>query len=219
MGEILDREGRPLVTNVTTTEIRLSRAEATLHPTVKGSLSSLTGLSVKQISADLHDLQYSPYQPAPIMANAPARDVEFIKLHPGEFPGVSVLDVSRRSYPNGGNVAAQVLGYVGPITGTEIKDNPGAGYEPDSTIGKTGIESLLRAILARQTGKDHLGSECGGNTDDQGTQDDRTHRGRQRGAEHRHRSAEGPRTAISTVQRSWRTVTRSTRSRTRCPKR
>jgi penicillin-binding protein 2 len=162
-GMILDREGRPLVTNVTTTEIRLSRAEATLHPTIKGSLSSLTGLSVKQINADLLNTQYSPYQPAPIMANAPAKDVEFIKLHPGEFPGVSVLDVSRRSYPNGGNVAAQVLGYVGPITGTEIKDNPGAGYQPDSTIGKTGIESYYEQYLRGKEGKTTLEVSATGN--------------------------------------------------------
>ncbi|MHB1252024.1 MAG: hypothetical protein ACYC0I_07840, partial [Acidimicrobiales bacterium] len=44
-GLILDRNGRPLVTNVNTTEIRLSRAEAALYPPIKGALASLTGLS------------------------------------------------------------------------------------------------------------------------------------------------------------------------------
>ncbi|MGA7835324.1 MAG: penicillin-binding protein 2 [Acidimicrobiales bacterium] len=155
-GMILDRAGSPLVTNITTTEIRLSRAEAALHPTIKGSLSSLTGLSVKQINADLANQQYSPYQPAPIMSNAPARDVEFIKLHPGEFPGVSVLDTSTRSYPDGGSVAAQVLGYVGPITGSEIKANPGAGYQTDSTIGKSGIESYYEQYLRGKEGTSTL---------------------------------------------------------------
>ena len=47
------------------------------------------------------------------MTNAPTRDVEFIRLHPSEFPGVSVLDTSLRSYPNGGNVGGPVLGYLG----------------------------------------------------------------------------------------------------------
>jgi penicillin-binding protein 2 len=155
-GEILDRQGHALVNNITTTEIRLSREDASLYPAVKGSLSSLTGISVKKIQADLNDQQYSPYQPAPIMANAPARDVEFIKLHPGEFPGVSVLDASQRHYPNGGNVAAQVLGYVGPITSQEIAANPGAGYEPDSTIGKTGIEGYYESYLRGKQGKSKL---------------------------------------------------------------
>ncbi len=155
-GSILDRSGRPLVTNVTNTEIRLSRAEAALHPSIKGSLSSLTGLSVKQINANLANQQYDPYQPAPILSNAPAKEVEFIKLHPGEFPGVSVLDVSTRTYPNGGAVGAQILGYVGPINQAEIMANPGAGYQANSTIGKTGIESYYEQYLRGKDGTSTL---------------------------------------------------------------
>jgi penicillin-binding protein 2 len=155
-GAILDRAGEPLVTNVTTTEIRLSRAEASLHPSIKGSLSSLTGLSVTAINADLSNQQYSQYQPAPLMTNAPQRDVEFIKLHPGEFPGVSILDTSTRSYPDGGSIAAQILGYVGPITSTEIADNPRAGYQTDSTIGKSGIESYYEQYLRGKDGTSTL---------------------------------------------------------------
>jgi penicillin-binding protein 2 len=155
-GVILDREGNPLVTNITTTEIRLSRAEAALHPTIKGSLASLTGLSVNRINSDLANKQYDPYQPAPIMSNAPAKDVEFIKLHPGEFPGVTVLDVATRSYPNGGNVGAQILGYIGPITGNEIAQHPNQGYQTDSTIGKTGIESFYEQYLRGKDGTSTL---------------------------------------------------------------
>jgi penicillin-binding protein 2 len=155
-GQILDRDGSPLVTNVTTTQIRLSRAEAALHPTIKGALASLTGLSVRQIDADLANTQYDPYQPAPILSNAPASDVEFIKLHPGEFPGVSVLDTAQRSYPNGGGVAAQVLGYVGPITGAEIAAHPNQGYQTDSTIGKTGIESYYEQYLRGKEGTETI---------------------------------------------------------------
>ena len=151
-GFIFDREGKPLVSNVTTVELRLSRAEATLNPTIKGALASLTGLSVRQINVDLHNLQYDPYQPAPIMSNAPARVVEYIKLHPGEFPGVSVLNVSIRSYPLGGNVGAQILGYVGPITQNEILAHPNANYQTDSTIGKTGIESFYEQYLRGHDG-------------------------------------------------------------------
>ena len=151
-GMIFDREGKVLVSNVTTVELRLSRAEAALNPTIKGALSSLTGLSVHQINNDLRNLQYDPYQPAPIMSNAPARVVEFIKLHPAEFPGVSVLNVSIRSYPLSGNVAAQVLGYVGPITQTEILAHPHEGYQANSTIGKTGIESFYEQYLRGRDG-------------------------------------------------------------------
>lgn len=155
-GLILDRNGVPLVTNVTTTEIRLSRAEAALYPPIKGALASLTGLSVQQINSDLNNLQYDPYQPAPILSDAPVKEVEFIKLHPKEFPGVSVLDVSTRSFPNGGNVGSQILGYVGPITQAEIQANPNAGYQTDSTIGKTGIEAFYEHYLRGHDGTSTL---------------------------------------------------------------
>jgi penicillin-binding protein 2 len=149
-GEIFDRQDQPLVTNVTTTEIRLSRALASLNPDVKGSLASLTGLSVKRINSDLDNKQYDPYQPAPIMSNAPASVVEFIKLHPKEFPGVSVLNASTRAYPNGGSVASQVLGYVGP------NENPGDGYPTASTVGETGIEAFYERYLHGHQGTSTL---------------------------------------------------------------
>jgi len=151
-GLILDRNGRPLVNNVTTVEIRLSREEALLNPTIKGSLASLTGQSVAQINADLSNEQYDPYQPVPILANSPPNEVQYIKLHPTEFPGVSVLNVSQRSYPLGGNIGAQVLGYVGPINNKEIAAHPNDGYQTDSTIGKTGIESFYEQYLRGQDG-------------------------------------------------------------------
>ena len=162
-GYILDRSGRPLVSNVTTTEVQLSRAEAALDPSIKGALASLTGLTVTQINADLNNLQYDPYQPAPILANAPASVVEFIRLHPKEFPGVSVLDVSTRTYPHGGNVGSQVLGYVGPITGNEIAAHPNQGYQADSTIGKTGIESFYEQYLRGHDGTRTLEVDAFGN--------------------------------------------------------
>jgi penicillin-binding protein 2 len=141
-GLILDRNGAPLVNNVTTVEIRLSRAEATLDPSIEGTLASLTGLKVSQIASDLANPAYDPYQPAPILANAPANIVQFIKLHATEFPGVSVLDVSQRSYPLGGNVGSQVLGYVGPVSEDEA--------------GKTGIEAFYEKYLRGKNGSSSI---------------------------------------------------------------
>jgi penicillin-binding protein 2 len=162
-GLILDRSGHPLVANVTTVEIRLSRAEATLNPTIKGALASLTGLSVKMINSDLSNVQYDPYQPAPIMNNAPATVVEYIKLHPKEFPGVSVLNVATRSYPLGGDVGSQILGYVGPITATGNPPTFPAGYRADSVIGKTGIESFYEKYLRGHDGTSTLEVDAFGN--------------------------------------------------------
>lgn len=151
-GLILDRSGRPLVDNKTTVTIRLSRAEADLHPAIKGALASLTNVSVRRIDAALANTQYDQYQPVPILRNAPASVVEYLHLHPNEFPGVSVQTEAVRSYPLGGQYASQVLGYVGPITGEEIAAHPNQGYSTTSQIGKTGIESFYERYLRGRDG-------------------------------------------------------------------
>ena len=151
-GLITDRSGTPLVTNVTTTDVLLSRQQAALDPAVIGSLASVTHQTVAVVQADLTNQQYSPYQPAPVMSNAPASTVQFIKLHPGEFPGVSVQSVAQRSYPFGGSTASQLLGYVGPITGAEMAANPNVNYTTNSTYGKTGIENYYEQYLRGVSG-------------------------------------------------------------------
>ena len=146
-GLIVDRSGSPLVSNVTTTEVLLSRQQAYLFPSVIGALATLTHQSVAIIASALTNVQYDPYQPAPVMTNAPTSVVQFIELHPGEFPGVSVQGVAQRNYPAGGNTAAQLLGYVGPITGSEMVANPTFPYTTNSTYGKTGVENYYEQFL------------------------------------------------------------------------
>ncbi len=153
-GNIYDRSGGLLVGNTTDTELLLSRAEAALHPSIKGSLASLTGLSVKQINAALNNVQYSPYQPAPILLTTPPALVEFLALHQSEFPGVTVAKISTRTYPGTGSLAPHVLGYVGPIA-EKLSQLP-KGYQTDSVIGKTGIEEEYEQFLRGTEGTQTL---------------------------------------------------------------
>ncbi len=162
-GLIVDRSGTPLVTNITTTEVLLSRQQAYLDSSVIGALAAVTHQSIAQINADINNQQYSPYQPAPVMSDAPASVVDFIKLHPGEFPGVSVQGVTRRAYPAGGGTASQVLGYVGAITGAEMAASPNAGYTTSSQYGKTGIENYYEQYLRGKAGESTIEVSADGN--------------------------------------------------------
>ena len=162
-GEIRDRNNVTLVGNVTTTELRLSYAEGLLHPEVKGALAELTGKTVKQIDQILNDVRYDRYQPIPILLDTPASLIEYLTLHQSEFPGVSLIRVSHRTYPLGGDVAPHLLGYVGPINNYELAAHPGLGYQMDSLIGKTGIESFYEAYLRGIDGKRILRVDRSGN--------------------------------------------------------
>ncbi len=165
-GQIRDRNGDVLVGNQMTVQLQISREQAALDPAIKGSLAALTGETVAEINTKLNNVQYLPYQPLPILTNTPPAIIEYVKMHPAQFPGVLLVNASTRYYPLGGTLAPQVLGYVGPITGKEISQNPHAGYQTNSIYGQNGVEmfyeSYLRGIDGHETLRvDSLGNVLG----------------------------------------------------------
>ena len=139
-GQILDRSDRVLVGNQVQEQIVLSRYEANADPGIIAKVAALVGQTPAQISAALKDSQYSVYQPVPVLTGAPMTTIQYLDEHQAEFPGVSVQQTTVRTYPEGGTTATHVLGYVGPIGATELKQNPNAGYSPSSQVGVSGLE-------------------------------------------------------------------------------
>ena len=107
------------------------------------------GTTPVYVQSQLASVQYSVYQPVPLMANAPAATVQYLQTHASQFPGVSVEQVTERSYPLGGTTATHVLGYVGDITGTGARSPSQPGLhrvEPDREVRS---RSRVRAVPAR----------------------------------------------------------------------
>ncbi|MGH9043487.1 MAG: penicillin-binding protein 2 [Acidimicrobiales bacterium] len=156
-GEILDRNDRILVGNRVEQQIVLSRYEAQVNPAIKAKVAALVGESPGQIDRAINDSQFSVYQPVPVLTGAPMSTVQYLEAHQSEFPGVSVQETTVRDYPMGGScgcTATHTLGYVAPITATELKDHPGSGYEPSSEFGQSGLESSYEQYLKGVPGKD-----------------------------------------------------------------
>ncbi len=167
-GDIVDRNDTVLAGNTTEEEIVLSRAEAAQHPASIGQVAALVGVSPKQVKAALDNPQYSPYEPVPVLENAPPATVQYLESHQSAYPGVSVQSVTVRSYPPydaiaSGELATHVLGYVGPITGAELKAHPGAGYTQSSQIGKSGLEAEYEQYLRGVDGRQVLEVNAQGN--------------------------------------------------------
>ena len=163
-GEILDSTGLPLVNNIVTQQITLSRVSAANDPQVVGSLAALIGQTPAQVQQTINDKQYSPYKPVPILDNAPLPDVLYIKEHPADFPGVSVVQTTQRNYPQSeipgpaasGYPAAQTLGYVGSISATELKTLAAQGYQPGDQVGQSGLEYQYESALRGTPGQQQL---------------------------------------------------------------
>jgi penicillin-binding protein 2 len=153
-GDILDRQGRPLVTNRLSLEVRIKRdelgeeTEATL-----GHLSEILGIPARDLGEELQTDLYYSYQPVPV-AEFVAEEVFFkVREEPERFPGVEVVEQSVRTYPHG-PMAAHVLGWVGQINAEELEQARFARYGVSDVVGKTGVESRYERWLRGTPGRE-----------------------------------------------------------------
>ncbi len=167
-GRILDRNGRVIVDNRTSLVVTASPRQLDQSGHRNDVLLRLataltdagTPTKVATLERRLNDKQYSPLQPIPVAIDIPeALEVELAE-RAEDFPGVEVTRESVRAYPNG-PLAAHVVGYVGRISEQELearmgtKDNPKEAdkpYQPDSDIGKAGVERTFEDDLRGQPG-------------------------------------------------------------------
>src|ERR671923_1269659 len=153
-GDILDRDGRQLVGNRLSLEVRIKRdelgdrTEATL-----ASLSEILGVPAQDLGEDLGTTQYYSYQPVPVAEFVPEQVFFKIREEPEDFPGVQVVEQSVRSYPYGG-IAAHVLGTVGQIQRDQIDRPEFDGYGPSDVVGQAGLEERYERWLRGTPGRE-----------------------------------------------------------------
>ncbi len=149
-GQILDRNGRPLVTNEAVDVVTFDRSaplsadETTL---IYARLADALDLPVKEVKQRVEtNTRVSQYAPIPVQIPVSQETRTYIEEHRREFPGVDVKTVAVRKYPNG-TLAAHLLGYVGEINGDELKSHSGEGYRQGDLIGKDGAEEMFESVL------------------------------------------------------------------------
>ncbi len=97
--------------------------------------------------------QGSRFQPIPITKSADPDIALQIVERSDAFPGVDAQPVAIRSYPSYLDVnAAHVLGYVGPLTESDLSKDNGNQYFRSETIGKTGLEIQYDSFLRGEPG-------------------------------------------------------------------
>jgi penicillin-binding protein 2 len=156
-GEILDDTGSPMVDNQSALVVSVSMADleqqsdggaAELH-----RLAALLGMKYQLLSDDVRICTAkvrqpcwpgSPYQPIPVAQNVSNQVALQVMESPKEFPGVTaeVEPVVNYVQPMGTD-AAQMLGYLQPITAQEMKQEglPPTGFSGVDLVGQSGLEA------------------------------------------------------------------------------
>ena len=137
-----------------------------------------TPSKVDRLRQRIEDPQYDPVQPVPIAIDVDGEFEVFLAERAEDFPGVAVQRSSVRTYPFG-SAAAHMVGYVGRISVEELavaeqataaaesgvptaevaSGGPLAtaaitkAYQPDSQVGKTGLERAYEADLRGVPGR------------------------------------------------------------------
>jgi penicillin-binding protein 2 len=155
-GQILDRNGRPLVINVPGTAVELHPAD--LPMTWAGRLHELRRLSrivhvpVNEMLRGIKARGTDPVTPVIVREDVKrTAPINYLYEHADDFPGVSVSDTYLRDYPNG-DLAAQVLGYVNEISAAQLKQLQRKGYSAGDKIGEAGVEGSYDSYLRGRAG-------------------------------------------------------------------
>ncbi|SNT47987.1 penicillin-binding protein 2 [Actinomadura meyerae] len=168
-GMIMDVRGKPLVRNrsalvVSVDRTTLSRQKDGGEAVLK-RLAAVLGTSKDEMSKRIRLCSPtvkrpcwpgSPYQPIPVEDHVDPKRALQIMERQEEFPGVTAQIQAVRDYPEpDGAGAAQVLGYLQPVTQEELDKRKGlkvTGYSGVDLVGRAGLEAQYDAALRGEPG-------------------------------------------------------------------
>ncbi|GAA0376175.1 penicillin-binding protein 2 [Acrocarpospora corrugata] len=165
-GQILDSAGRPLVRNrsglvVSIDRTRLERMRDK-GAGVLARLAAVLGSTPETLRERIRACgpgvtrpcwTGSPYQPIPVDDAVTTREALQILERQEDFPGVTAEVQAVREYP-GRSHAAQVLGYLQPVTEHELEKRKGlkTSYSGVDLVGRDGLESVYDQALRGKPG-------------------------------------------------------------------
>jgi len=138
-GQILDREGQAIVSSRITNAVQI--VPSALPPpgaprlALYRRLGSLLGMSAAHIEAlVIKERTAVPYAPVTIKTDAGRGALTELAERQNQYPGVVQEPVSIREYPYG-EMAAQVIGHVGQVNSTELKNRAFNGVQQGTVVG------------------------------------------------------------------------------------
>ena len=166
-GTIVDIKGRPLVTNVPGTIVRIwpqdlpktwARQVGELR-----RLAAVLKMSPRQVVALLKGRVSDPLTPVTIKSGVHRAQAAYILEHQDEFRGVDVHATTLRHYPHVA-LGAHVLGHVGEISADQLEERQyrRGDYRAGDRIGQGGVEAVYDKYLRGEAGLAQLRVDASG---------------------------------------------------------
>jgi penicillin-binding protein 2 len=155
-GEILDRNGKVLVSNRTSLALQVNPrklpADLGERRAELAQLAELTHSTLRHVRRTMHEeLKLAPAAPVTLRRDVGHFLVYYLQENQDRFPGVETQRVFVRDYPDG-NMAAHILGTVGEIEEEQLKEARYRGLQPGDEIGQSGVEDTYDRFLRGQPG-------------------------------------------------------------------
>jgi penicillin-binding protein 2 len=150
-GPILDRMGRTLVTNVGATAVDVWLADLPKqgrYAELK-QLAKVLHVPLHRVLTRIEQRKDDPLTPVTIQVAVHKEQLDYLAEHRREFRGVHTRTTYLRKY-NSQALLAHVLGYVGEISPTQLKDLRKEGYAAGDEVGQTGVELAYDKYLRGQ---------------------------------------------------------------------
>jgi penicillin-binding protein 2 len=153
-GLLFDRAGRPVAVNAPAWTISIRPADLP-EPEREGTLALLadvTGADVGRMEARLDDYSGSPLDLVPVVRGLSRQTALLVAEKADRLPGVTIEVDTRREYldetgSENGELLAHLIGYTGRVEADELARLRPAGYLPDDTVGRAGVEASFEEEL------------------------------------------------------------------------
>ena len=164
-GDIVDVNGNPLVSNRPSLELQLDPSlvsSSMARHRIILRLASLLRADPRAIWEDVdRQIRLDPLAPVTVARDVDRSVVFYLGEHAAHYPGVTVVDGEKRTYPNG-RLAAHVFGQLSEITARELGEPRYQGYKAGWVIGQNGVEGTYDRWLRGEDGAKRVTIDASG---------------------------------------------------------
>ena len=149
-GLLYDRNGELLANNIPSFQLYLSLEDVQDRDDLLSKLPQYIDVNVETLSEKLATKRRRGR--IKLKSGLTLKEAALIESHRIDLPGVAIQPEYQRHYPLG-NYAAHVIGYVGEISESQLKDPDFVDVQAGRIIGKFGVEKTLDTHLLGETGR------------------------------------------------------------------